>query len=195
MKKEVYKYPKSSFLSVDKDMVSISNYIFKNENLKKLIYYTSQDAMSRPELTEDQSIEIFQKNFTMIPKEKIDPEVLNYIILKFDNYMPTSNPQFRDNTVEIDILCHYDVWNLKDFQLRPYRIAAEIDSMLNNAKLSGIGTLQFFGGSLIQLNDEYGGVCLMYNATHGGDDKVKPVNPDDEQVLIDNFDKIFNSGE
>jgi hypothetical protein len=36
---------------------------------------------------------------------------------------------------------------LKDFELRPYKIAAEIDTMFNNKHLSGIGLLQFMGAN------------------------------------------------
>jgi hypothetical protein len=46
--------------------------------------------------------------------------------------------------------------------LRPYRIAAEIDSMFNNKHLTGIGTSKFAGASQIILNDEFAGICLIY---------------------------------
>jgi len=32
-------------------------------------------------------------------------------------------------------------------QLRPYKIAAEIDSMLNNKRLTGIGKIDFLGAN------------------------------------------------
>ena len=50
----------------------------------------------------------------------IDGSVLNYIILSCDNFTPSGNPEFRDNVVEVDIICHFDQWQLKDFKLRPY---------------------------------------------------------------------------
>ena len=31
--------------------------------------------------------------------------------------------------------------SLDDFQLRPYKIAAELDAMFNESRLTGIGTL------------------------------------------------------
>ena len=37
-----------------------------------------------------------------------------------------------------------DYWDIGDFQLRPYKIAGYIDGLLNGAKLSGIGTFNFF---------------------------------------------------
>jgi hypothetical protein len=53
MKKEVYTYPKSAFLSTEKDMNIIVNMIMKNDRLKKMLYYTSKDCLSKPALTED----------------------------------------------------------------------------------------------------------------------------------------------
>jgi hypothetical protein len=53
MRKEVYTYPKSSFLSMEKDMGLIVNMIMKNERLKKMLHYTSRDCLSRPNLTDD----------------------------------------------------------------------------------------------------------------------------------------------
>jgi hypothetical protein len=140
--------PQSSFLSMEKDMGLITNMVLKNPRLKKLLYYTTPDCLSRPALTEDQALDLFGKNIKIIPKIYIDNSVLNYIIVSFDGFTPNAtNPEFRDNIIEFDIVCHFDQWKLKDFQLRPYRIAAEIDSMFNDKHLTGIGTLKFLGAN------------------------------------------------
>ena len=57
--------------------------------------------------------------------------------------------------------------------MRPYQIAGYIDGILNNTRLSGIGTLQFAGASQVILDEEHGGVIVRYIATHGDDDKEK----------------------
>ena len=44
--------PKSSFLSMEKDMHLILNMMLKNPRLKKLLYYTTPDCLKRPGLTE-----------------------------------------------------------------------------------------------------------------------------------------------
>jgi hypothetical protein len=143
MKKIIYNYPKSSFLSTEKDMSLIVNMILKNENLKKMLHYTSRDCLSKPNITEDESLDLFGKNIKLVPKLYVDGEVLNYIIISFDNYSKNSNPEFRDNIIEFDIICHFDQWTMRDFQLRPYRIAAELDSMFSDRHLTGIGTYNF----------------------------------------------------
>ena len=184
MKKVVYNYPKSSFLSVDKDMDLIVEMIMKNKNLKKMLHYTSKDCLDKPALTEDETLALFGKNIKIVPKLQIDGSVLNYVIISFDNFTPSSNPEFRDNIIEFDVICHFDQWHMKDFQLRPYRIAAEIDSMFNDKHLTGIGTLQFLGANQMILNDEFGGFCLMYSATHGEEDKKNMPNPMDEENFV-----------
>ena len=195
MKKITYHYPKSSFLSTEKDMGLIVDMILKNENLKKMLYYTSKDCLDRSPLTEDQSLELFGKNIKLVPKLYVDGSVLNYVIVSFDNFtLNATNPEFRDNIIEFDIICHFDQWNLKDFQLRPYRIAAELDSMFNNKHLTGIGTLEFLGANQMILTDEYAGICLMYKAVHGEEDKKFMSNPNNEEQFIENFNAIFNDG-
>lgn len=193
MKITTYKYPKSSFLSLEKDMSIIVDMIMKNDNLKKMIHYTSRNCLDRPNLTEDETLALFGKNIKIVPKLYIDPEVLNYIFIFFDNFAPNANnPEFRNNLIEFDIVCHIDQWQMKDFQLRPFRIAAELDSMFSDKHLTGIGTLQFLGANQINVSDEFVGVCLYYQAIHGEEDKKYMPNPGDEEQFLNNFNKIFN---
>ena len=184
--------PKSSFLSLEKDMHLISNMLLRNPRLKKMLYYTTPDCMNKPAVTEDQAIEMFGKNIKMVPKLYVDNSVLNYIIISFDNFTPNAtNPEFRDNIIEFDIICHFDQWTMKDFQLRPYKIAAEIDSMFNEKHLTGIGTLKFLGANQMILTDEYAGLCLMYSAIHGEEDKIDMPNPRDQEQFEKDFKQLM----
>ena len=194
MKINTYTYPESSFLSMEKDMNIIVDMIMKNDRLKKLLYYTTRDCMSRPNLTEDETIDLFGKQIKTVPKLTVDGSVLNYIIISFDNFISNrTNPEFRDNVIEFDIICHFDQWQIKDFELRPYKIAAELDSMFNNKRLTGIGDVEFLGANQMILTDEYAGICLMFRAVHGEEDKKNMPNPKDEEELIKNFDAMFNN--
>ena len=192
MKIENYKYPESSFLSSEKDLEIIVNYLFKNENLKKLLYYNSKDCLKKPKVSDEKLVEMFGKNIKIVPKLTVDNDVLTYIVVSFDSSTPSDNPEFRDNIIEFDIICHFDQWLLDDMKLRPMRIAAEIDTMINNKRLTGIGKVDFLGASQIILTEEFGGLCLLYQTVHGEEDKKKMPNPNDEQNMINNFDNIFN---
>lgn len=189
MKIDRYKPPKSSFLSVDKDIVTIKELFINNERLCRLLFRTNKDPLNAQNLTQDEKIELFEKRYIRnVPKVIIDEECLNYVVINFTNFIPNAtNTEFRDNAIVIEIICHYDQWQIKDGMLRPYRIAGEIDSMLNEARLSGIGVLNFIGAEQVLLTPEYGGIHLTYLAVHGEDDKIKFANPADEEKFLEEF--------
>ena len=195
MKKATYQFPKSSFISIEKDMGTIVDMMLKNNRLKKLLYYNVENCLFQENLTEDQSLELIEDGYIrMVPKLYVDKDILNYIIISFDNFTPNmTNPEFRDNIISFDIICHFNQWQMPNFQLRPYKIAAEIDTLFNNRHLSGIGELQFLGANQILINDEFGGISLMYSAVHGEDDKIHSPNELDQEDMDSNFDEIFNN--
>ena len=193
MKVQNYTYPKSSFLSAEKDLGIIVDLIMKNDRLKKMLYYTAKDCLNKPKLTDEQTYEMFGKQIKIVPKLYVDGSVQNYIIISFDKFLPNrNNPEFRDNVIEFDIICHFDQWHMKDFELRPYKIAAELDSMLAEKRLTGIGKLEFLGANQMILTDEYAGLCVMYQAIHGEEDKKNMPNPADQEQFEENFNAIFN---
>lgn len=193
MKIDGFKQYKSSFLSMEKDMAILMNAMLNNERLKRLLYYTTNDALDKPNLTEEQSISLIGTNIKNVPKLVLDKSVLNYIIVSFDNFLETDNPEFRDNMIEFDIICHMDQWPLKDFALRPFKIAAEIDTIFNNKKFTGMGKLEFLGCKIVGINNEFAGVALLYGTVHGGEDRVNQPNPQNEERAYEDFKSFINA--
>ena len=184
--------PYSSFLSVEKDMDIIINSMLKDERLKRLLFYNTNDALDKPNITEEETIGLIGKQIKNVPKIQVDSDLLTYVIISFDNFTNNANnPEFRDNIVSFDIICHFDQWQLKDFKLRPYKIAAEIDTLFNKKYLTGLGKLQFLGANQIVLNDEFAGLTLMYEAVHGGEDKYDMPNPQEQANFEKEFNKMF----
>ena len=100
-------------------------------------------------------------------------EVKSYIIVSCDNFSPNNdNPYYRDCTVNFTIVCHLDCWDLGNYRIRPLKIAGFIDGILNEAKLSGIGTFNFVGCDEVVYNEDLAGYTLIYRAVHGNDDKI-----------------------
>lgn len=169
-------FPKSSFLSTDKDLALIIEKIMKNQRLLKMLYYTEKDCLQAPNLSDDKIYSMLNKQIRIVPAILVDKECPNYIVVTFDHYSPNSvNPEFRDCIISFDILCHPDHWNLGNFQLRPHKIAGELDAMFNGQKLTGIGEVHFMGCDNLLLNDQLMGVTLLYKTIHGSDDKVNPL--------------------
>ena len=183
--------PRSSFLSMDKDLNTILDAILKNNVIKKLLFYTNDAPLQQPNLNEKESLSLINKNIKIVPKLNIDSDELNYIIITFDNFTPNAtNTEFRDNMIYFDVICHYDQWTIGDLQLRPYRIAAEIDSMFNEKRLSGIGLLHFIGCNQLVINENFAGVTLMFEAIHGEDDKKNALTPEGQERLEENHKEL-----
>lgn len=170
-------FSKSSFLSVDKDFALITQKILSNPKLLKMLYYTERDCLKAKDLTPEQAQSMLHKQIKIIPRIKIDAECPINIIITMDNFTPNAeNPEFRDCNINFDILCHPDHWNMGNFQLRPYKIAGEIDAMINEQYLTGIGKTYFVTGNNLVLNDELMGVSLIYRAIHGVEDQIDPLS-------------------
>lgn len=182
---------KSTFLSCETDMETIWRRLFVesrpySDKLKRLLVINMPNCLDEHQVQYQDEIEkanlayLKDKQYIKnVPKLSFGEheEVRSYILLEFDDFLPTSNPHYRDCTISITIISHLDYWELDDYKLRPYQIAGYIDGILNETKLSGIGTLQFMGASEVILNEYLGGVLLRYRATHGRGDDATTIDP------------------
>ena len=179
---------KSSFYSCEKDAEAIIKKLFVSskpysDELKRLLVINMKDCLDKSNQSYQKIIDntsvkelLEGKYITLVPKLKMKEheETKNYIIMTFDNFAPTSNPEFRDCVVSFDIICHTDCWDLGNYALRPLKIAGIIDGILDNCRLSGIGTFQFLGLNQLILSEELSGYTLMFEAVHGNDDTIEP---------------------
>lgn len=192
MKRDIVMSPlkfRSSFLSCEKDAETILKKLFiqskpYSDKLKRLLIISMKDCL-------DENNDIYNEKIKMSLKDLIDEgyislvpkinfgeheEVKTYLMISFDNfYSNVNNPYFRDCTVNFDIICHTDYWDIGDYQMRPLKIAGYIDGILNECKLSGIGTFNFLGCKQLILNQDLSGYSLSYRAVHGNDDMISPI--------------------
>ena len=176
----------SSFLSCQKDLEEILKRLFVtsqpySDELKRLLVINTKDCLDNKTSTvyqnaiKDMSLaKLRQQGYIKFePKIKMPEheQVKSYLLISFDNFRPNiTNPEFRDCSVHIDILCHTDYWDLGNFRIRPLKIAGYIDGILNKARLSGIGTFQFAGCNELILDETLSGYTMVYSAIHGTDD-------------------------
>lgn len=182
---------KSTFLSCEKDQETIWRRLFVesrpySDKLKKLLIINEKDCLDDTKYQYQEIVNGFtlkqlkdKQYIRAIPKLEFGEheEVKSYILLEFDDFVPTENPEYRDCVISFTIICHLEHWEMDDYKLRPHQIAGYIDGLLDKTKLSGIGTLQFMGASQIVLNEYLGGIMLRYIATHGSEDDER-INSD-----------------
>lgn len=184
-------YPlKSSFLSFEKDLETILRAIFvesypHSEQLKKLLVINNKDCLDNTdskvykEVLERTNLHTLIRDgyIKLAPKIRMPEheEIKSYIIISVDNFTPNQgNDYYRDCTISFDVICHLDQWDLGNYRIRPLKIVGYLDGLLNNAKLSGIGTLDFVGCNELILNEDLAGYTLTYRAIHGNDDRLEP---------------------
>lgn len=182
----------SSFLSVEKDIELILRKLFfdnqpYNKQLLRLLVINTKDCLSN-QTNQDYINKINNMNLSDLINEeyiKLSPKikmpehekVKSYIIISFDNFTENANnPEFRDCTISFDIICHTDYWVMDNYQIRPIKIIGYIDGILNKARLTGIGTLNYIGCNELILDENLSGYTLSYRAIHSSEDKTENLN-------------------
>ena len=144
----------SSFLSCQKDIETILRKLFieskpYSDYLKRLLIINTEDCL-------DTDNPIYNEQIKKSLKEIIDEGYISFIPkIKFGEHEKVKS-------------------YLVIYQVRPLKIVGYIDGILNECKLSGIGTFNFLGCNQLLLNQELSGYTLSYRAVHGNDDKLPP---------------------
>lgn len=188
----------SSFFACPKDIQTILKELFVksrpySDRLKRLLVINNPDCLNENSKNNDAYQKLIDSKPLSVLREegyiRTNPKIArsefqnikSYILLTFDNFSPNrKDPKFLDCTVNFDIICYDDEWDLENFQIRPIVIAGYIDGILNslsndnkiawqkgnNIKLSGIGEYSFLGLNLVVLNEDISMYTLSYRALH-----------------------------
>ena len=187
----------SSFFSCPKDTETILKALFVksrpySDRLKRLLVINNPDCLRQDKeqyqrLIDSKPLSVLRQEGYIRTNPKIARKqfenIKSYILLTFDNFSKNRiDPKFMDCTVNFDIICYDDEWDLEGFQERPIVIAGYIDGILNsltndnkvawqnkssnNIKLSGMGEYVFLGLNLVVLNEDISMYTLSYRAMH-----------------------------
>lgn len=127
-----------------------------NQNLLKLLYYTDKDPLNKPDLTEEQiKKEIYEKLIKVVPRVGPKETADSLISLKVTRGRPvSSNNEFENTAISIEIFTPMTQWLIKDESLRPFKIMGEIKKSLKDKTINGMGKMMYTGYDLNFLTDE-----------------------------------------
>jgi hypothetical protein len=179
---------KSSFFSYEKNLELIVKKLFVDnpayaENLKRLLVINKPDCLATGneaynELIKGYGVGRLKKEGYIRTIPRLDlkehEDIKSYIIIMMDDFTPTSNDKYRDCTITFFVFSEYDYAEMDNYEYRPIKIAGYIDGIMRDAKLAGIGKLQFLGAQQVPLNEYWGGMALMYITTHGEEEDSNP---------------------
>lgn len=153
----------------------ITERFLRNQNLCKLLYYYpggcsdihnsfEYDPLEQPDIKNTNSL--YMSSIFPMPKIPKTIEEKKVFLCAYFNggYEPDSNLAFRNVVLNIDIICHLDVWNIKQ-RYRPYDIMHEVDVLLNNQLTDlPIENRPFLRGFQTRVYSEYFyGIQMLYN--------------------------------
>ena len=178
----------SSFLSCEKDTEIILRKLFVesrpySDDLKRLLVINTKDCLDnktnpiyQKKIQEMGLKELMEQGYVgqqLTIKYEEFPEVKSRIAISFDKFSPNAtNQEFRDCNVIFTILSFSEVNDLGNYRRRDLKIAGFIDGILQNSRLTGIGTFQLLNGEFLPLDEKLSGYVLIYRAIHGSDDKL-----------------------
>lgn len=138
-----------------------------NQNLLKLVYYTSKDPLNEEDLTEEQiKTEVYNKLIKIVPrigyKETAQSMISMRVVRGRNN---PENGEFRDFEIDIEVFVPLTQWFIKDSNLRPFAIMGEIHKSLNNKTINGLGKMKGGDFQINFLTDEIVSYEMVYYIT------------------------------
>lgn len=152
------------FAVMGNNAFSMANKLMSNQRLCRLLKYQVRDPFDKEKYQDVDGVLLLNKQIMITPKIWDEStEKTSYIVALFNSFVTNMmNPDYKLDTIGIDVACPYDEWVMDDHSLRPYLIMEEIDNMFNGAQMAGIGTLQFVRADRNVFTPLIGGYTMQY---------------------------------
>lgn len=143
---------------IGENLQKIVKRLMANDNLVNLLYYTDKDPLNQPHLTDQEKKEkVFEKLIKIVPR--VGPkETANSIIAirVVSGSKMSSNTEFRNVKIAVEVFVPLTQWIIKDTNLRPFAILGEIENSLEGKTVNGLGKIDGGNFDLNFLTEEIG---------------------------------------
>jgi len=145
------------------NLFNILSVFTHSQNLCKLLYYDGLNPLDEVDILNPHTLLMYKKIFPLPKVPNTDAVASSMLAVFYDDIRPgTQNPGFKNSSICIHVLCHIDQWKV-DGGIRPYLIMSEVDKVLNNQRVSGLGKMQLERAKFINVNNIYSGYSMYYN--------------------------------
>lgn len=143
---------------IGENLQKIVKRLMANDNLVNLLYYTDKDPLSRSPLTNEQKKkEVFEKLIKVTPRLGTKETANSIIAIRVvGGNKISSNTEFRNIKICIEVFVPLTQWLFKDTNLRPFAILGEIEESLEGKAINGLGKIEGGNFELSFLTDEVG---------------------------------------
>ena len=136
-----------------------------NQRLLKLLYYSDPDPFSHQDLSSTQiKNDIYEKLIKIVPRVGPKETAQSLISLRVVRGRQNStNDQFADFMIAIEVFVPLTEWFIKDNNLRPFAIMSEIKKSLDGKVITGLGKIVGGDFDLNFLTDEISCYEMTYS--------------------------------
>lgn len=141
---------------IGENLQKIVSRLMANDDLVKLLYYNDADPLSKPALTDEEKKKyIFNKLIRIVPKVGTKETTQSIIAIRVAHGTKiSSNKEFQDISVILEVFIPWDQWMFKSSNLRPFAILGAIQESLEDKTINGLGKMTGGNFELSFLTDE-----------------------------------------
>lgn len=141
---------------IGENLQKIMSRLMANDTLVNLLYYTGKDPYSEPSLSQEEKKKfIYEKLIKVVPRVGPKETAASMIVIRVPRARTnSSNGEFKDMLIELEIFVPLTQWIIKDSNLRPFAIMGEIQESLNGKTINGLGKMEGGDFDLNFLSDE-----------------------------------------
>ena len=136
-----------------------------NQDLIRYLYYTDKDPLNATKANLDVE-NLLDSHIKIVPVVNISAEdhsILSILVAKANPI--SSNTDFLDSYITVEIFVPTTQWILKSENLLPFLIIGEISKSLNRKSISGLGKLELLEFSANFFTEEMGSYKMYFRIT------------------------------
>ena len=143
---------------IGENLQKIVTRLLANDDLVNLLYYSDQDPLNQPHLSDQEKKDkIFEKLIKIVPlvePREDEKSVIAIRVMRADKLQ--SNSEFVNVWISIEVFVPMTAWIFKNTNLRPFAILGEIQKSLEGKKINGLGKIEGGDFELSFLTKEMG---------------------------------------
>lgn len=149
------------------NLQKIISRLMANDDLVKLLYFEDKDPIGHmPLTTEEKQEKIFEELIHVVPKvgTREDSKCVIAVYVSKGSKI-SSNNEFTNIHISIDVFVPLTQWIIKDTNLRPFAILGQIQESLEGKTINGLGKLSGGDFDLTLLTEEMSVYRQTYSLT------------------------------
>ena len=156
------------FEEIGRALNKIAQKLNKDKQLCRLLKYMESNPLSSELDDWDDTISLVNTSIRIIPKARLNEVTEPVIVITIPTIELHDNIDFSSLTVQIDVLCPIDKWQIDDICPRPFKIMQRIYDCLQASKVTGIGTMQFLAAEQSVIYEGVSDNQMVFQVTANG---------------------------